>query len=278
MNKKFIALVITINFILSVIICSYYFIVNNEFEEANSEGVGLTHKGLVDMDGLDELLEKEQTEGKEDKLNERGESKDVTKKSKKVDEESSLNAVEEVESQETDILKGILRGDIYKANNDLTAMWKDSTDKNKKIDAVVSTAKGFAEMNYNVDYRNIECLRNEYLYYFSSSSYAEEWIDNRIDSILDNKIVSQAYFISDKSLVYLDPNSEVRVRGRLFMKYGKETNEGFIKRLKLKSECWYYRDADILLSIAVDNNQWERGCWTYLGCEYLCEYKVCEGV
>lgn len=166
---------------------------------------------------------------------------------------------------------------MFMSNKELKTFWENSWDKKRNFELVTETARGYMLTNFSLDYSNTKGLREKLLYYFSSSGNAEEWIDGRIDDIKKNTVRSTADFITDTSMVYLDGNSDVRVRGRLIIKYDDVTGKEFLKDRGLKSNTWYYRDLEILLTIAVDNHKWERGYWTYLGCRYLNEYTVYNG-
>lgn len=181
----------------------------------------------------------------------------------------SNNLIAQVEPEPT-----LFKDNISKSNAKILELWDESSDPNKNEQLVVQTAKDFVEANYNVDYRDMNGFRNKLLYYFSSSSNAEEWVSNRMDEISGNKVVSQAHFLTDESLLYMDSASEIRVRGRLYIKYDGETDSDYLGIMNLKGDVWYFRNLDILLTIGVDNNEWERGPWTYLGCEYFSEYLV----
>lgn len=141
------------------------------------------------------------------------------------------------------------------------------------IEEIQKTAEGFFMTNYNVDFRNIKDFKQKMLFYFSSSSNGDEWVDKRISDIDKFNIVSQGKFITSPSLIYVDNDYEIRVRGRLLIRYSSETKEEFLNKIGLAPDRWYYRDLEIFLTLAVDNRMWKRRDWTYLGCKYLSQYE-----
>lgn len=110
--------------------------------------------------------------------------------------------------------------------------------------AAAEAAKNAVERKFTVDYRNIKSTtaedRDPYLcdlvYYVGETSQYD--IASYMSECIQNKVVSQAEFITDKSLVY--NNYLTTVRGRLKIKFDSGAGS-----YGLQNGIWYYKDIEV---------------------------------
>ena len=136
--------------------------------------------------------------------------------------------------------------------------------KQEDINNVIQAVTGFKNLGDTVDYRTVDKgYRNEFLYYFSSGGNSLESVNEWIEEVKANTVVSEANFIADKLSVYIDADHYTRVRGTFYIKYGTETNEGYLRKKGMEAGEWYSRDEELLFYIAVDDHKWARGEWVF---------------
>jgi hypothetical protein len=164
----------------------------------------------------------------------------------------------------------------FATNKTLVEEWSKTRD-NYDLDLILKTAKGYKELDDTVDYRTIgEDYKKRILYYFSSGGNGNNLVDEWIKEVKDNTLVSEARFITDKSLIYNASDGRVRVRGRFQIIYHSPTKQAFMESKGMVLDKWYQQDMEIVLIQPVDNHAWEHGAWTFNKKIYLSEIKSVE--
>jgi hypothetical protein len=145
------------------------------------------------------------------------------------------------------------------------------------LDLILKTAKDYKELDDTVEYRTIEdAYKNQLLYYFSSGGNGKKIVDDWIKKVKDNTLVSEAKFITDKSLIYNASDGRVRVRGRFQIIFHSPSNKEYVESQGMVLDKWYEQDMEIVLIQALDNHAWEHGIWTFSKKIYLSEIKLME--
>lgn len=165
--------------------------------------------------------------------------------------------------------------DDYKDNPDPTQTNKDLLPKMAKwyeqrgdpvnsIDEILKFARDFVETAETVDFRSIGAdYRKDLLYFFAGGGGADRnWVDPWIARVKRDKIVAEAFFVTDKSLVYRSRGA-TRVRGREYIKYGADCGREYLEKKGVKPDTWYYYDYEVFFGGAIGNDAWEYGTFAY---------------
>ncbi|HAN09733.1 MAG TPA: hypothetical protein DCP90_03870 [Clostridiales bacterium] len=129
-------------------------------------------------------------------------------------------------------------------------------------------AKEYLDSVYNMDYTKDSVVIRDAIRYHITDSYAmQTYIDNIVQQMKGNKIVSIYEVLTDDSLVYQDQTGDIRIRGKFKIMYlsntsGKaimmdyETNK--LHSMPIELNKWYEQDFEIKFANAFGQALWNR--------------------
>ena len=168
-------------------------------------------------------------------------------------------------------LNSILK-DLEMDNTYLNLLWRDLDSDIYNPALVSECAKVFKEIGDTVNYKTIgDSYRSEFLKCFSHSGEGEYLVDEWIKEVINNKIVSEAIFLTTTRHVYADTENNIKVRGVFGINYSGETSIDYLRQEQLEPNNWYFRTCDVVMTLN-SNKGSSRNAWVFVKTEYLSDY------
>ncbi len=141
-------------------------------------------------------------------------------------------------------------GDVIHYQDYINTKWpgwggETLESRTKIIDEEYQTILNYMNTRYNFNYQDNLDVYGQNLYkYMYESSYTRKLIDGLKSNIQKDTLIMKSYFITDKTLLYINNNGREMLRGRLYFKFDD----------KSKSACLYYDEDGGFLPAS--KNQW----------------------
>ena len=148
---------------------------------------------------------------------------------------------------------------IYKTNTEtLAAMTEED------LSDFLTCAGGFISSYYTFDYRDgLSKVADELSYYMSPRNATKYALNSDIQHNLNNQLISDCRFLTDKSLIYIDDAGYYRIRGRLFTYIDYIMGAGTIN-YNMSPGKWYYYDVELAFIKDTAPGEWDHAnyCFT----------------